>query len=275
MIHSHTSAPQNQPKSRVTAFTLIELLVVIAIIAILAAILFPVFARARENARRSSCLSNLKQIGLGVMQYVQDYDETFPLAVTGERSSTSTPVNGWADGIQPYLKSVQIYQCPSDTVEGGTNPDARNYTDYWYNSNLSSSGDNSADFPKGEYYNNVPVKIAALTFSSLTIMNGDGQTGVSNTNAAYRLNGAAAAGFNSLTSPSTTSTAGYVNSGSIVPRHLEGVNLLFADGHAKWIKTNDNVGGLKGAFFRSPTPFSAPAGTLSSGQSPTFRTRGD
>ncbi|RYG63911.1 DUF1559 domain-containing protein, partial [bacterium] len=74
--------------SRKGAFTLIELLVVIAIIAILAAILFPVFGRARENARRSSCLSNMKQIGLGMMQYTQDYDEKFPApgntAVDGE-----------------------------------------------------------------------------------------------------------------------------------------------------------------------------------------------
>src|ERR1043165_297998 len=89
-------------------FTLIELLVVIAIIAILASILFPVFARTRENARRSSCQSNQKQILLGVMQYTQDYDESFPLRDT---------IGGyvWPMFVQPYLKSVQIFQCPSDT----------------------------------------------------------------------------------------------------------------------------------------------------------------
>ena len=94
-----------------SAFTLIELLVVIAIIAILAAILFPVFARARENARRSSCMSNLKQIGLGMVQYTQDYDEKF---VT-QNLTTGTPANYlfFGNQLQPYLKSTQILVCPS------------------------------------------------------------------------------------------------------------------------------------------------------------------
>ena len=105
-----------------SAFTLIELLVVIAIIAILAAILFPAFARARENARRASCQSNLKQIGLGFIQYSQDYDERL--------LAGSVPVNtgfvylydsyfyydycGWAGQIYPYVKSRQIFVCPDD-----------------------------------------------------------------------------------------------------------------------------------------------------------------
>ena len=90
-------------------FTLIELLVVIAIIAILAAILFPVFARARENARRASCQSNLKQIGLGILQYQQDYDERFP-----GRFNPGTNQN-WRGLIQPYIKSTQLFACPSNT----------------------------------------------------------------------------------------------------------------------------------------------------------------
>src|SRR5689334_11678442 len=126
-----------------TAFTLIELLVVIAIIAILAAILFPVFARARENARRSSCQSNLKQIGLGFAQYTQDYDERLPLTMWAPPSPNSGTATGymaqtdsnnlpnaktydaykgavacWVDEIYPYLKSGQIFYCPSDTNAG-------------------------------------------------------------------------------------------------------------------------------------------------------------
>src|SRR5215468_9338399 len=100
------------------AFTLIELLVVIAIIAILAAILFPVFAQAREKARAVSCLSNTKQLGLGMMMYVQDYDETYPNAAfwDGPLPKANFPANFylWSSQrcIQPYLKNADIYKCP-------------------------------------------------------------------------------------------------------------------------------------------------------------------
>src|SRR5438105_732485 len=110
------SVQQPNHKGR-NGFTLIELLVVIAIIAILAAILFPVFARARDNARRSACQSNLKQIGLGVLQYVQDYDERLPLQ--GDDSCYTPSTTGFMDStcstpsalrsIQPYIKSTQVY----------------------------------------------------------------------------------------------------------------------------------------------------------------------
>lgn len=106
MSNTKNNGFSNSTKS---AFTLIELLVVIAIIAILAAILFPVFARARENARRASCQSNLKQIMLGYMQYTQDYDEKVPAAICGE--------TGWYNKMQPYLKSTQIFKCPSDSSD--------------------------------------------------------------------------------------------------------------------------------------------------------------
>ncbi|NUQ01318.1 MAG: DUF1559 domain-containing protein [Armatimonadetes bacterium] len=96
---------------RRAAFTLIELLVVIAIIAILAAILFPVFAKAREKARQSSCQSNLKQLGLATMQYVQDYDETLP---AHQRQGRSFSVQ---TQIQPYLKSEQLWACPSESAQ--------------------------------------------------------------------------------------------------------------------------------------------------------------
>src|SRR4028118_1242734 len=102
-------------------FTLIELLVVIAIIAILAAILFPVFARARENARRASCQSNLKQVGLGLLQYIGDYDETLPFSFFGT-AGNSTPAGTapdnykWMDAIQPHVKSEQPFNWPSDSA---------------------------------------------------------------------------------------------------------------------------------------------------------------
>src|SRR5438105_4271109 len=101
---------------RKRGFTLIELLVVIAIIAILAAILFPVFAQAREAARKASCLSNLKQIGTGWMMYVQDYDEQTPMSAW----TTEGKGDGWRAipfwRIQPYVKSEQVMLCPSDAI---------------------------------------------------------------------------------------------------------------------------------------------------------------
>ncbi len=96
--------PKSQSRS---GFTLIELLVVIAIIAILAAILFPVFAQAREKARQASCQSNLKQLGAALMQYVQDYDETYPQGCQGDFQ------NAWPTSVQPYVKSLQVFRCPS------------------------------------------------------------------------------------------------------------------------------------------------------------------
>ncbi len=110
-------------RSQRRGFTLIELLVVIAIIAILAAILFPVFQKVRENARRSACLSNEKQIGLAIIQYNQDFDEKFPCATAAQllinpaATDTGYP-NGWANMIYPYVKSTGLYACPDDGASG-------------------------------------------------------------------------------------------------------------------------------------------------------------
>jgi len=97
--------------SRKSGFTLIELLVVIAIIAILAAILFPVFAQAREKARQTSCLSNQKELGLSVLMYVQDYDQNFPSGLQNDWWNDT-----WYVLTQPYIKNLQILRCPSDPV---------------------------------------------------------------------------------------------------------------------------------------------------------------
>ena len=130
-------------------FTLIELLVVIAIIAILAAILFPVFARARESARKTSCLSNLKQAGLAFMMYTQDYDETLPGVPFGSCATCwpwlawpGTPGNGWPavwyTPIQGYIKNTQLLQCPSQNPIGrwyDANGISYMYNEFMYNSN--------------------------------------------------------------------------------------------------------------------------------------------
>ena len=253
--HTHLH-PQNNSRVAFQAFTLIELLVAIAIIAILAAILFPVFARARENARRSSCQSNLKQIGIGVIQYTQDYDENFPLALV-------TPGFGWAAVIQPYIKSTQLYQCPSDTKEPNATPTQVGYSDYWYNARLSCPSDNSVS---GGY--NQSVNIASLASASLTLMSGDASTANGNDTSAHRTNGAASAGNtgDSTGQPSTNGGSGLASSGIITDRHLEGSNFLFADGHVKWYKTVNASGG-KGFFYNSPTSFNT------SKEAPTFRVR--
>ncbi|MFO8081619.1 MAG: DUF1559 domain-containing protein, partial [Armatimonadota bacterium] len=99
-------------------FTLIELLVVIAIIAILAAILFPVFARAREKARQTSCLSNLKQLGLGLMMYTQDYDEIY-WGSTHTQAQNAEPETYWGHCVYPYVNNHQIFLCPTGGGRGG------------------------------------------------------------------------------------------------------------------------------------------------------------
>jgi len=190
-------------------FTLIELLVVIAIIAILAAILFPVFAKAREKARQTSCLSNLKQIGLGFLMYAQDYDET----LFGSRGV----LGGYAGAITPYVKNTQIFKCPST-----------NYSRYYGGTGCAVCGNLGAAPLPGAYFG--------------------GYTYVNSTPTWGCLGSTAAAKLGSYDTPSsfpliydgtclqnTNPASGSRNANFIA--HNEGLNNCYLDGHAKWLKT--------------------------------------
>ncbi len=215
-------------------FTLIELLVVIAIIAILAAILFPVFARARENARKTNCLSNLKQIGLGCMQYVQDYDEKYPPGLIGSGTTAQGPVSQntnfttyWltADIINAYVKNVKLFYCPSSP---GTVMYANHYG---FNQNLCQNFAAAGA---------VSIAMAQLTVPAEIIMCLDAGPYMGNEGSLNSPQGSfwyypgtccgrapQGVGSTALTGFSQTD---YVNG-----RHFDGLNIAFADGHAKWV----------------------------------------
>jgi prepilin-type N-terminal cleavage/methylation domain-containing protein/prepilin-type processing-associated H-X9-DG protein len=145
---------RNQTQTKSSGFTLIELLVVIAIIAILAAILFPVFAKVREKARQTACLSNTKQIGLAFAQYIEDYDETFP-----NGTYNYSPVGGWASQIYPYVKSTGAFLCPDDTtIPGG------HQSSFGMNANVAVSGYLASGKP------NIVVAIPKLNAPSSTVL---------------------------------------------------------------------------------------------------------
>ena len=237
------------------AFTLIELLVVIAIIAILAAILFPAFARARENARKTSCLSNLKQIGLGVLQYAQDYDEKYPMYRVDGGTGQTGSAYGWADAIQPYVKSEQLLQCPSDTLSPPTGtttprPIQIGYCDYVYNVALGSQP-TAAGPATGSGASLSSVVSASLVMMAMDAKK-DSDTSVSN-NGSSRMATRGSGGVGLATSSNFDAT-----------RHLDGANLLFADGHAKWFKGTTN-GTAYASVYGSATPLDT------SGNSATMR----
>ncbi|MES2463136.1 MAG: prepilin-type N-terminal cleavage/methylation domain-containing protein, partial [Armatimonadota bacterium] len=126
MLTQYRTSPVSRSEtSRHSGFTLIELLVVIAIIAILAAILFPVFAQAREKARQTSCLSNGKQLGLGISMYQQDYDETLPLAGWVNLPAAAPTNSRWPKIIYSYVKNGGVFVCPSQTNEKYSGGDTR------------------------------------------------------------------------------------------------------------------------------------------------------
>jgi prepilin-type N-terminal cleavage/methylation domain-containing protein/prepilin-type processing-associated H-X9-DG protein len=221
-------------KSR-KGFTLIELLVVIAIIAILAAILFPVFGRARENARRTSCQNNLKQFGLAAMQYVQDHDGFYPRVSfeTTDPAPTGLPkIAGnrwiWQEVLFPYYKSLQVIYCPSNTTTKPT-----------FGSNIdgSSSGNYGMNYHIAPPSNPV-VHEAKFTRPASTYMMVD--SGTYSIGTASVLNKSGAAYHPGAGRSSSTACNGY--SGAQLKdckegRHFEGVNMAFADGHVKWLKS--------------------------------------
>jgi prepilin-type N-terminal cleavage/methylation domain-containing protein/prepilin-type processing-associated H-X9-DG protein len=203
-------------------FTLIELLVVIAIIAILASILFPVFARAREKARQTSCLSNTKQLVLAVVSYAQDYDELLPTEDYnyGGDGNTALVDGSWRGAIMPYCKNVQLFICPSHRPSPGTYGifDGR-YNDcgmvasYAINDGHQGlAGQSGAPSPPRGQSLGVCEDASSVIFLIESTGPDDDQT------------------------TADKSTHGWVPTAANFTRHNGGANYSFVDGHAKWLK---------------------------------------
>lgn len=227
MLHMIKNATSNDSRG----FTLIELLVVVAIISLLAAILFPVFARARESARRASCLSNMKQIGLATMMYTQDYDEKYPTVwmITTQPYPAGVTWNSaawyWPQLLYAYTKSMQIFHCPSSP----------NTAESAYHDNYGANGLIFRDPPYRS-----PLSLAAVEEPASTYMITDSgdyrvwipsiMSGAGN----YFLPGQGYSGGISCGSGVSVAYKSDCESG----RHFNGINVAFADGHAKWLKSS-------------------------------------
>ena len=240
------TAPRTSPHV-FPAFTLIELLVVIAIIAILAAILFPVFARARENARRTSCTSNLKQIGLGLLQYSQDYDEKQPLDYFGINDNSGYGGRyKWMDAAYPYIKSEQIFDCPSDSFGtlGGTNRknslykyhpgDGSNGGGYDYGSysaNVAYYNDPAASPPFGTTVSGVvkTASLAQIQAPTTTVWVTEAAPFYDDDYSTFQI-----AWTDATQEPSVfRDSTGFERLNRVIARHLDTANVLWCDGHVK------------------------------------------
>jgi prepilin-type N-terminal cleavage/methylation domain-containing protein/prepilin-type processing-associated H-X9-DG protein len=222
---------------RFRAFTLIELLVVIAIIAILAAILFPVFAQAREKARQTSCISNLAQLGRAGMMYVQDYDEKFPGLHGGSGGDPTTT-------MQPYIKNWRVFYCPdrqtkiSGCVDASTGQDPNHCMGYGYNwgsgciackaGDLWHKGDGLVRLiDKSGTANYDGVSLAEVATPANTFFYGD-----TNDTPRQTLWRDVMPGVQNPKNPAKDTYGQPYEP----PRHSGGNSFVFCDGHAKWIK---------------------------------------
>ena len=232
------------------AFTLIELLVVIAIISVLAAILFPVFAQAREKARQISCTSNLRQIGMGLTEYIQDNDEGMPLSYFGPGGAAAAAVSSdatsnykWMDAIYSYVGEERVFNCPDDFYSppyhyrSGTN-----YGSYGVNGAYSKAGDNETP-PRSSY--SYLIRLPMLADPSGTVWaadcnNGDTTHPGGSSGGAYGFTWTDPTANPSIVSISdgTEQLEVPAKGGGISARHQYFTNVLFCDGHVKAYKLN-------------------------------------
>lgn len=251
------SSTRRSRKPRPAGFTLIELLVVIAIISILAAILFPVFAQAREKARRASCTSNLKQISLGYMQYVQDNDEGFPPTVTERQAPSGIADTAAARApfsirmkLDPYIKSTSVWQCPSATVKwpapGPGQWYSVDYGSHLNEQNFAPAANNQAAWYQAnpDFGFNETTGLASLSYPSQFILVADAgrSDNTPSRGGLYPL------GFPG--GPPDVSTQARP-----LARHQAGFVVGYADGHAKWVKPEQTWKDINSnQWRRNPNP---------------------